>query len=53
MKIVVIVYLVKSINDAKEAQEILQNSGMAFLVASNLQDAANKVTEALNTPVEA
>ncbi|MBK9249306.1 MAG: ADP-forming succinate--CoA ligase subunit beta [Ignavibacteria bacterium] len=39
--------------NAKEAQEILQNSGMAFLVASNLQDAANKVTEALNTTVEA
>lgn len=39
--------------NAKEAQEILQNSGMAFLVATNLQDAANKVTEALGSTVAA
>ncbi|MBI3260536.1 MAG: ADP-forming succinate--CoA ligase subunit beta [Ignavibacteriae bacterium] len=34
--------------NAKEAQEILKNSGMEFLVAGNLQDAAQKVTEALS-----
>lgn len=38
--------------NAKEAQEILQNSGMEFLVAGNLQDAAQKVTQALSTKVK-
>lgn len=37
--------------NAKEAQEILKNSGMEFLVASSLQDAAQKVTEALSAKV--
>jgi succinyl-CoA synthetase beta subunit len=37
--------------NAKEAQEILKNSGMEFLVAGNLQDAAQKVTEALTPKV--
>lgn len=37
--------------NAKEAQEILKNSGMEFLVAGNLQDAAQKVTEALSEKV--
>ncbi len=37
--------------NAKEAQEILKNSGMEFLVAGSLQDAAQKVTEALSAKV--
>jgi len=35
--------------NAKEAREILQSSGMNFLVAATLQDAADKVSEALKT----
>jgi len=33
--------------NAIEAGEILKNSGMEFLVATTLEDAANKVTQAL------
>jgi succinyl-CoA synthetase beta subunit len=40
--------------NAEEARMILKNSGMNFLVAATLQDAAEKVTEALAAaPVEA
>jgi succinyl-CoA synthetase beta subunit len=35
--------------NAVEAGEILKNSGMRFLVATTLEDAANKVTKALNS----
>jgi succinyl-CoA synthetase beta subunit len=35
--------------NAIEAGEILKNSGMKFLVATTLEDAANKVTKALNS----
>ena len=34
--------------NAIEAGEILKNSGMEFLVATTLEDAANKVTQALS-----
>lgn len=34
--------------NAEEARQILQKSGLAFLVAATLQDAADKVTEALS-----
>ncbi len=33
--------------NAEEARDILQASGLNFLVAATLQDAADKVTEAL------
>jgi succinyl-CoA synthetase beta subunit len=33
--------------NAKEAREILANSGLNFAVASTLQDAASKVTAAI------
>jgi hypothetical protein len=36
------------IRNAIEAGEILKNSGMEFLVATTLEDAANKVTIALS-----
>lgn len=35
--------------NAEEAREILKKSGLAFLVAATLQDAADKVTEALSS----
>lgn len=35
--------------NAIEAGEILKNSGMRFLVATTLEDAANKVTKALHS----
>ena len=34
--------------NAKEAREILANSGLNFAVAKNLQDAAEKVTSVIN-----
>ncbi|MCO6467133.1 MAG: ADP-forming succinate--CoA ligase subunit beta [Bradyrhizobiaceae bacterium] len=39
--------------NADEARQILVNSGLNFLVAATLQDAAQKVTEALAVPVVA
>ncbi|HCW76043.1 MAG TPA: succinate--CoA ligase subunit beta, partial [Candidatus Marinimicrobia bacterium] len=33
--------------NAKEAAELLENSGMDFLVATSLEDAAKKVTAAI------
>jgi succinyl-CoA synthetase beta subunit len=35
--------------NAIEARQILENSGMKFLVAGTLKDAADKVTEALES----
>jgi len=35
--------------NAEEARQILKKSGLAFLVAATLQDAADKVTEALSS----
>ncbi|MFN6136183.1 MAG: succinate--CoA ligase subunit beta, partial [Bacteroidota bacterium] len=39
--------------NAVEAREILQSSGLNFLVAATLQDAADRVTEALGTTASA
>jgi succinyl-CoA synthetase beta subunit len=39
--------------NAIEAREILQSSGLNFLVAATLQDAADRVTEALGTTASA
>ncbi|MEY3386770.1 MAG: hypothetical protein RIR53_1581, partial [Bacteroidota bacterium] len=39
--------------NAVEAREILQSSGLNFLVAATLQDAADRVTEALGISTSA